>query len=105
MFGESIGLMDENAAESAYVFHHALNYAQQGTILRLRLGNLMLAYYDTKFRESCKIVHSHAQEYVDQALEYRQLNGLSMTEGSKLGNEALIEEKAKREPKDVHVLG
>lgn len=77
MFGESIGLMNENAAESANTFHHALDYAQQGTILRLRLGNLMFAHYDQKFRESCKIVHSYAQKYVDQALEYRRRDSLS----------------------------
>lgn len=79
MFGESIGLMDENGGESASTFHHALDYAQQGTIFRLRLGNLMFAHYDKKFRNSCKIVHSYAQKYVDQALRYRCTNNISLS--------------------------
>ena len=66
--------MQDNATDSATALHHALDYAQQGTILRLRLGNLMFAHYDTKFRESCKTVHSYAQKFVDKALEYRRKN-------------------------------
>ncbi|KAI0118045.1 putative cytochrome P450 alkane hydroxylase [Hypoxylon sp. NC0597] len=72
MFGESVGLMSENASESATTFHHALDYAQQGTILRLRLGNLMFAHRDKKFRDSCGIVHAYADKFVSQALEYRR---------------------------------
>lgn len=66
--------MNDNATESATALHHALDYAQQGTILRLRLGNLMFAHYDPKFRESCKTVHSFAQKFVDKALEFRRKN-------------------------------
>lgn len=66
--------MRDDATESATALHHALDYAQQGTILRLRLGNLMFAHFDKKFRESCKIVHSYAQKFVDQALEFRRKN-------------------------------
>lgn len=72
MFGESVGLMSENASESATTFHHALDYAQQGTILRLRLGNLMFAHRDKKFRDSCDIVHAYADKFVSQALEFRR---------------------------------
>ncbi|KAI2627576.1 putative cytochrome P450 alkane hydroxylase [Hypoxylon sp. NC1633] len=72
MFGESVGLMSENASESATTFHHALDYAQQGTILRLRLGNLMFAHRDKKFRDSCDTVHAYADKFVAQALEYRR---------------------------------
>lgn len=72
MFGESVGLMSENASESATTFHHALDYAQQGTILRLRLGNLMFAHRDQKFRESCRTVHAYAEQFVTTALEYRR---------------------------------
>jgi len=72
MFGESVGLMSETASDSASTFHHALDYAQQGTILRLRLGNLMFAHRDQKYRRACKTVHAYAQRYVDQALEYRK---------------------------------
>ncbi|KAF9873701.1 hypothetical protein CkaCkLH20_08811 [Colletotrichum karsti] len=72
LFGESVGLMSDNASDSAHTFHHALDYAQQGTILRLRLGNLMFAHRDAKFRESCQIVHAYADKFVKQALEFRQ---------------------------------
>lgn len=72
MFGESVGLMSENASESATTFHHALDYAQQGTILRLRLGNLMFTHRDKKFRDSCATVHAYADKFVAQALEYRR---------------------------------
>ncbi|KAK7748519.1 hypothetical protein SLS62_008559 [Diatrype stigma] len=71
MFGESVGLMSENASESATEFHQALDYAQQGTILRLRLGNLMFTHRDKKFRQCCRTVHAYASRFVDQALEYR----------------------------------
>ncbi|CAG9997249.1 hypothetical protein V2G26_018436 [Clonostachys chloroleuca] len=74
LFGESIGLMHDNATDAATTLHHALDYAQQGTILRLRLGNLMFAHRDQKFRDSCKTVHSYAQKFVDQALEFRRKN-------------------------------
>lgn len=72
MFGESVGLMSENASDSATTFHHALDYAQQGTILRLRLGNLMFAHRDQKFRDSCKTVHAYAETFVAKALEFRR---------------------------------
>lgn len=71
MFGESVGLMSENASEAATTFHHALDYAQQGTILRLRLGNLMFTHRDKKFRDSCATVHAYADKFVAQALDYR----------------------------------
>lgn len=64
--------MSENASEAATTFHHALDYAQQGTILRLRLGNLMFAHRDKKFRDSCSTVHAYADKFVAQALEYRR---------------------------------
>ncbi|KAK3316908.1 N-alkane-inducible cytochrome P450, partial [Apodospora peruviana] len=86
MFGESVGLMSENASESATTFHHALDYAQQGTILRLRLGNLMFAHRDSKFRESCSTVHAYAQRFVDQALEYRWTQAL-LPEEKRAGND------------------
>jgi cytochrome P450 len=66
--------MHDNATDAATTLHHALDYAQQGTILRLRLGNLMFAHRDKKFRDSCKTVHSYAQKFVDQALEFRRKN-------------------------------
>lgn len=66
--------MHDNATDAATTLHHALDYAQQGTILRLRLGNLMFAHRDQKFRDSCKTVHSYAQKFVDQALEFRRKN-------------------------------
>ncbi|KAI1478506.1 hypothetical protein K445DRAFT_320938 [Daldinia sp. EC12] len=72
MFGESVGMMSENASEAATTFHHALDYAQQGTILRLRLGNLMFTHRDQKFRESCGTVHAYADKFVAQALEFRR---------------------------------
>lgn len=72
MFGESVGLMSENASEAATTFHHALDYAQQGTILRLRLGNLMFAHRDRRFRDCCQTVHAYASRFVDQALAYRR---------------------------------
>ncbi|KAL0935909.1 N-alkane-inducible cytochrome P450 [Colletotrichum truncatum] len=80
LFGESVGLMSDNASDSAHTFHHALDYAQQGTILRLRLGNLMFAHRDAKFRESCRIVHAYADKFVKQALEFRQHAKLHPTE-------------------------
>ncbi len=85
MFGESVGLMSENASEAAHTFHHALDYAQQGTILRLRLGNLMFTHRDKKFRESCDTVHAYADKFVAQALEYRR------------SQDALPDEKKERE--------
>jgi cytochrome P450 len=72
MFGESVGLMSETASDSATTFHHALDYAQKGTILRLRLGNLMFAHRDKKFRESCRTVHAYAETFVSKALEFRR---------------------------------
>ncbi|KXH53146.1 N-alkane-inducible cytochrome P450 [Colletotrichum nymphaeae SA-01] len=72
LFGESVGLMSDHASDSAHTFHHALDYAQQGTILRLRLGNLMFAHRDAKFRDSCGIVHAYADKFVKQALEFRE---------------------------------
>lgn len=80
LFGESVGLMSDNASDSAHTFHHALDYAQQGTILRLRLGNLMVAHRDAKFRESCCIVHAYADKFVKQALEFRQRELMFPTE-------------------------
>uniref|UniRef100_L2G5W0 Cytochrome p450 alkane n=1 Tax=Colletotrichum fructicola (strain Nara gc5) TaxID=1213859 RepID=L2G5W0_COLFN len=80
LFGESVGLMSDNASDSAHTFHHALDYAQQGTILRLRLGNLMVAHRDAKFRESCRIVHAYADKFVKQALEFRQRELMFPTE-------------------------
>ncbi|KJZ79027.1 hypothetical protein HIM_01800 [Hirsutella minnesotensis 3608] len=74
MFGESIGLMEEHASDSAETFHHSLDYAQQGTILRLRLGNAMFVHRDQKFRDSCGVVHAYAQKYVDRALDLRRRN-------------------------------
>ena len=64
--------MSDNASDSATMFHQALDYAQQGTILRLRLGNLMFAHRDRKFRDCCTTVHAYASRFVDQALEYRR---------------------------------
>lgn len=72
MFGESVGLMDEQASDSAREFHHSLDYAQQGTILRLRLGNLMFAHRDEKFRRACRTVHAYADKFVDCALQHRR---------------------------------
>ncbi|KAI8965523.1 n-alkane-inducible cytochrome P450 [Daldinia sp. FL1419] len=80
MFGESVGLMSENASEAATTFHHALDYAQQGTILRLRLGNLMFAHRDKKFRDSCGTVHAYADKFVAQALEYRRKQSMLPSE-------------------------
>ncbi|KAI1463534.1 cytochrome P450 [Daldinia caldariorum] len=80
MFGESVGMMSENASEAATTFHHALDYAQQGTILRLRLGNLMFAHRDQKFRDSCDTVHAYADKFVAQALEYRRKQSLPSDE-------------------------
>ena len=68
--------MSETASESATTFHHALDYAQQGTILRLRLGNLMFAHRDKKFRDSCRTVHAYAERFVQQALLYRQAQAM-----------------------------
>lgn len=81
MFGESVGLMDDEASESAHTFHNALDYAQQGTILRLRLGNLMFAHRDQKFRRACRTVHAFAEKFVACALQHRQQekSGLSIT--------------------------
>lgn len=67
-----MGLMTESATDSATTFHHALDYAQQGTILRLRLGNLMFAHRDQRFRNSCRTVHAYAETFVSQALEHRR---------------------------------
>lgn len=72
MFGESVGLMDEQASDSAREFHQALDYAQQGTILRLRLGNLMFAHRDEKYRRACRTVHAYAEKFVDCALQHRR---------------------------------
>ncbi|KAI0010698.1 putative cytochrome P450 alkane hydroxylase, partial [Xylariaceae sp. FL0662B] len=76
MFGESVGLMSETASGLATTFHHALDYAQQGTILRLRLGNLMFAHSDRKFRDSCRTVHEYAEKFVAKALEFRRQQAL-----------------------------
>lgn len=64
--------MDEEASDSAREFHQALDYAQQGTILRLRLGNLMFAHRDEKFRRACRTVHAYAEKFVSCALQHRQ---------------------------------
>lgn len=91
MFGESVGLMCDNASQSAMMFHHALDYAQQGTILRLRLGNLMFAHRDRKFRDCCKTVHAYASRFVEQALEYRRTQAV-------LPAEKLVEEASMSSP-------
>ncbi|KAI1082569.1 putative cytochrome P450 alkane hydroxylase [Whalleya microplaca] len=80
MFGESVGLMSETASGLATTFHHALDYAQQGTILRLRLGNLMFAHSDRKFRDSCRTVHAYAEKFVGKALEFRRQQALRADE-------------------------
>lgn len=72
--------MSDHASDSAHTFHHALDYAQQGTILRLRLGNLMFAHRDAKFRDACDVVHAYADKFVKQALEFRAREKLHPTE-------------------------
>ena len=74
LFGESVGLLSANASDHANAFHNALDVAQQGTILRLRLGNAMIAHHDQKFKDACKTVHAFADKFVARALDYR--NGL-----------------------------
>lgn len=64
--------MEDEASESAHTFHNALDYAQQGVILRLRLGNLMFAHRDRKFRQACRTVHAFADKFVTCALQHRQ---------------------------------
>ncbi|KAJ4412103.1 hypothetical protein N0V82_008853 [Gnomoniopsis sp. IMI 355080] len=72
MLGESVGLLDEHASASAQEFHNALDYAQQATILRLRLGNAMFIHRDPKHWRSCDIVHHFADKFVARALEHRK---------------------------------
>ena len=74
LFGESVGLLSPDASESANAFHRALDVAQQGTILRLRLGNAMVLHHDQKYKDACKTVHAFADKFVARALDYR--NGL-----------------------------
>lgn len=80
MFGESINLLSEHALDSATGFYHALDYAEEATIQRLRLGNLMFLHYDREFKKSCKTVHQFAQKFVDRALEFRRRQVLMSTE-------------------------
>lgn len=72
MLGESVGLLNEQASASAQEFHNALDYAQQATILRLRLGNAMFMHRDPKHWRSCDIVHHYADRFVARALEHRR---------------------------------
>lgn len=72
MFGESVGLLSRKASDAANSFHGALDYAQQGTIFRLRLGKIMWLHRDAKFRDSCNAVHAYADKYVARALEHRR---------------------------------
>lgn len=72
MLGESVGLLNEQASASAQEFHNALDYAQQATILRLRLGNAMFIHRDPKHWRSCDIVHRFADKFVARALEHRR---------------------------------
>jgi cytochrome P450 len=95
MFGESVGLMSEAASESATAFHDALDYAQQGTILRLRLGNLMFAHRDSKFRDCCRMVHAYAQRFVDKALEHRQSGQLGAEKKTGDGKYIFLRELAR----------
>ncbi|KAL8371179.1 hypothetical protein RB595_001158 [Gaeumannomyces hyphopodioides] len=87
LLGESVGLMSSDGADSAHTFHSALDYAQQGTILRLRLGNVMFVHRDQKFRDACRTVHAYAEKFVAQALEFRRRQ-----QGSeKQGGEKLVD--------------
>lgn len=64
--------MSSDGADAAHTFHNALDYAQQGTILRLRLGKIMFIHRDKKFRDACATVHAYAEQFVAQALEFRR---------------------------------
>lgn len=50
-------------------FHKALDYAQQGTILRLRMGNIMFAHKDQKFTKACQMVSDFTEQYVRKAID------------------------------------
>ena len=71
LFGESVGLLSPNASRFAQDFHNALDYAQKGTIFRLRLGKIMWIHHDKKFREACATVHAFGDKFVKKALDIR----------------------------------
>lgn len=76
LFGESVGLLSADGNSSAQAFHNALDTAQKGTILRLRLGKLMFAHRDSKYRQACADVHAYADQFVVKALEFRRQQAL-----------------------------
>lgn len=98
LFGESVGLMSSDGADSAHTFHSALDYAQQGTILRLRLGNIMFIHRDQKFRDACKTVHAYAEKFVAQALEFRRRQEKMASKEKQSGT--LVDVDVDGEPKD-----
>ncbi|CAG8981405.1 hypothetical protein HYALB_00009617 [Hymenoscyphus albidus] len=72
LFGESMGVLDEETPTASQEFLDAFHYAQQGTGRRLQLGKLAFLYRDRKWRESVKVAHAFADCYVDKAIEYRR---------------------------------
>lgn len=72
LFGEPIGLLEEQASESAQILNESIDCALEGVIYRLRLGKLMFLHRDPKFREACRTIHSFADRYVAKALELRK---------------------------------
>ncbi|KZL84012.1 cytochrome p450 alkane [Colletotrichum incanum] len=99
LFGESTGLLSENASKSAHMLNEALDYALEGVIYRIRLGKLMPFHRDPKFWDACKTVHAFADQYVSQALELRKLGakdpGVRDEEAKLPGRYILLNEMAR----------
>ncbi|KAH8882506.1 cytochrome P450 [Thozetella sp. PMI_491] len=72
LFGETMGILNEDEPERSQAFLDAFHYAQKGTGRRLQLGKFAFLYRDRKYYESIKVAHAFAEYYVDKAIKYRR---------------------------------
>lgn len=68
LFSESSNILRRNATPIARRFHWAFDVGINGIAQRIRLGKFARFYYDSNYREACKVVHNYIDTIVQKAI-------------------------------------
>lgn len=68
LFGESSNILREDATTVARRFHWAFDVCINVIAQRIRMGKFARFYYNSDFREACKVVHEYVGIIVQKAI-------------------------------------
>ncbi|KAJ9645879.1 hypothetical protein H2199_002922 [Coniosporium tulheliwenetii] len=76
LFGQSTHTLREDGKTSGSMFANAFNHAQHDVMMNIRLQALRHFKRDPKAREAIKFCHDFVDQFVDQAVKYRETHDL-----------------------------